>query len=86
MQQPSSYNTNYTKIVFQTSTKMPTKEEIAAKLAETTGKLTAGGTNAQMKEWYTEYKQLYQELKDAKAKEASKATENKTTDTKAASS
>jgi hypothetical protein len=39
----------------------------ASKLAGISGWLTAGGTNAQMKEWYEEYKILKEELKAANA-------------------
>lgn len=46
---------------------MPSAQEIASKLAQISAQLTAGGTNAQMKEWYNEYKQLVEELKAAKA-------------------
>jgi hypothetical protein len=46
---------------------MPSAQEIASKLAQTSAWLNMGGTNAQMKEWYNEYKQLVEELKAAKA-------------------
>ncbi|EFY87821.1 hypothetical protein MAC_06188 [Metarhizium acridum CQMa 102] len=46
---------------------MPSAQDIASKLAYITGQLTAGGTNAQMKAWYDEYKKLNVELKEAKA-------------------
>jgi hypothetical protein len=45
---------------------MPSAQEIASKLAQISAMLTTGGTNAQMKEWYDEYKQLVEELKAAK--------------------
>lgn len=45
---------------------MPSAQEIASKLAQISARLTAGGTNAQMKEWYDEYKKLDAELKAAK--------------------
>lgn len=41
--------------------------DITSKLAYITGKLTAGGTNAEMKEWYDEHKKLNEELVAAKA-------------------
>lgn len=47
-------------------TTMPSKQEIAARLAHISALLTAGGKNAQMKEWYYEYKRLDAELKVAK--------------------
>ncbi|KGQ11681.1 hypothetical protein BBAD15_g2598 [Beauveria bassiana D1-5] len=53
---------------------MTSVKDIKSKLAEITGKLTAGGTNAQMKEWYQEYNKLNAELKAAEAAEAAKAT------------
>jgi len=55
---------------------MPSAQEIASKLAQISAQLIAGGTNAQMKEWYDEYKQLVKELKVAKATQttAPKAT------------
>lgn len=46
---------------------MPSAQEIASKLAQISAQLNAGGTNAQMKNWYDEYKQLVEELKAAKA-------------------
>jgi hypothetical protein len=46
---------------------MPSAEDIASKLAQISGKLIAGGTNAQMKDWYDEYKELVKECKVAKA-------------------
>jgi hypothetical protein len=46
---------------------MPSAQEIASKLAQISAQLTMGGTNAQMKEWYEEYKKLDVELKTAKA-------------------
>jgi hypothetical protein len=46
---------------------MPSAQEIESKLAEITAQLEAGGTNAQMKKWYDEYKLLVKELKAAKA-------------------
>lgn len=46
---------------------MPSAEDIASKLAQASAQLTAGGTNAQMKKWYNEYKQLVEELRTAKA-------------------
>lgn len=46
---------------------MPSAQDIASKLAHITGLLNAGGTNAQMKEWYEEYKKLRVELEQAKA-------------------
>lgn len=48
---------------------MPSAQEIASKLAQISAQLTMGGTNAQMKEWYTEYKKLNEELKEAKAQQ-----------------
>ncbi len=41
---------------------MPSAQDIASKLAQISAKLTAGGKNAQMKEWYDEYKKLKAEL------------------------
>ncbi|KAM3513137.1 hypothetical protein MY11210_003249 [Beauveria gryllotalpidicola] len=52
---------------------MSSVKDIRSKLAHITGKLTAGGTNAQMKEWYDEYKILNEELKAVEAAEAAKA-------------
>ncbi len=49
---------------------MPSAQDIASKLAYITGQLTAGGTNKQMLEWWREYKKLNEELKEAKATEA----------------
>lgn len=46
---------------------MPSAQEIASKLAQISAQLNAGGTNAQMKEWYDEYKKLVEELEAAKA-------------------
>lgn len=46
---------------------MTSAEDIASKLAYVTGQLNARGTNAQMREWYTEYKKLKEELKAAEA-------------------
>ncbi|KAK2591038.1 hypothetical protein QQS21_011270 [Conoideocrella luteorostrata] len=46
--------------------------DIASKLAYITGQLHAGGTNAQMKEWYEEYKKLNVELQATKAAQAAK--------------
>lgn len=46
---------------------MSSAADIASKLAHITGLLNAGGTNAQMKTWYDEYKKLNAELKAAKA-------------------
>ena len=45
----------------------PSAQDIAAKLAEITAMLTAGGTNKEMKICYTEYQKLVVELKEAKA-------------------
>lgn len=55
---------------------MTSAEDIASKLAHISGLLNAGGTNAQMKEWYEEYKKLNVELEQAKASQTkeSKAT------------
>ncbi|KAM3461724.1 hypothetical protein NHJ6243_004806 [Beauveria neobassiana] len=52
---------------------MTSVKDIKSKLAEITGKLTAEGTNAQMKEWYQEYNKLNEELKAAEAAEAAEA-------------
>lgn len=49
---------------------MPSAQDIASRLAYITGLLSAGGTNAQMKGWYEEYKKLNVELKEAKALQA----------------
>lgn len=46
---------------------MPSVEDIESKKAEMTAKLTAGGKNAEMMEWYAEYKRLDAELVAAKA-------------------
>jgi hypothetical protein len=46
---------------------MPSAQDIASKLAQISAQLTAGGTNAKMKKWYDEYKQLVEELRAAKA-------------------
>jgi hypothetical protein len=46
---------------------MPSTQEIASKLAHVIGQLNAGGTNAEMRKWYEEYKQLVEEDKAAKA-------------------
>ena len=46
------------------------EKDIASKLAEIKAKLTAGGTNADMKEWYTEYKSLTEELKNVRKAKA----------------
>jgi len=46
---------------------MPSPKDIASKLAQMSAQLTAGGSNAQMKEWYDEYKQLREEAAKAKA-------------------
>jgi hypothetical protein len=50
---------------YQSAT-MPSAQDIASKLAQISAQLNAGGTNAQMKQWYDEYKQLVEELKAAK--------------------
>ncbi|UNI16353.1 hypothetical protein JDV02_002790 [Purpureocillium takamizusanense] len=60
---------------------MTSMQDIASKLAYIKGQLTAGGTNAQMKEWYTEYKTLNKELEEAKAAK-SKASQPSQTSTK----
>jgi hypothetical protein len=52
---------------------MPSAQEIESKLAEISAMLTTGGTNAQMKEWYDEYKQLVEELKATKATQTTPA-------------
>lgn len=52
---------------------MPSVQDIASKLAYITGQLTAGGTNKQMLEWWRDYKNLNEELKEAKATEATAA-------------
>ncbi|KAK1768119.1 hypothetical protein QBC33DRAFT_569161 [Phialemonium atrogriseum] len=44
---------------------MLSAKEIASKKAQVFAQLTAGGTNAQMKEWYQEYKKLDDEFKAA---------------------
>lgn len=49
---------------------LPSARDIASKTAEISAKLTAGGTNTQMREWYFEYKELRVELETAKAREA----------------
>lgn len=49
---------------------MTSMQDIASKLAYIKGQLTAGGTNAQMKERYFEYKKLTAELDEAKAAKA----------------
>jgi hypothetical protein len=49
------------------SATMPSAQEIASKVAQISAQLTVGGTNAQMKKWYNEYKKLLEELKAAKA-------------------
>jgi hypothetical protein len=46
---------------------MPSAQDIASKMAQISAQLTAGGTNAQMKDWYIEYQELVKELKAAKA-------------------
>ncbi|KAI1291673.1 hypothetical protein F5Y03DRAFT_376095 [Xylaria venustula] len=46
---------------------MPSAKDIASKLAYVNGMLIAGGTNKQMREWWTEYKKLSEELKETKA-------------------
>lgn len=48
---------------------MSSAEDIASKLAQISARLTAGGKNAQMKEWYDEYKKLQAELQAAKARQ-----------------
>ena len=53
---------------------MPSAGDIAAKLAEISGLLNSGGTNAQMKEWYFEYKRLSTELEEAKATQTAAPT------------
>ncbi|KAI0101557.1 hypothetical protein GGR51DRAFT_574945 [Nemania sp. FL0031] len=58
---------------------MVSAQDIASQLAYMNGKLTEGGTNTQMREWWTEYKRLREELKEAKA--AGGSTPNSTTDT-----
>lgn len=55
---------------------MPSIEDIASKKAQIEAKLTAGGKNAQMKEWYTEYKKLQAELQAAKAARTNATTPN----------
>lgn len=55
---------------------MPSAQDIASKLAHITGLLNAGGTNAQMKEWYEEYKKLRVELEQARALQTKDAKAN----------
>ncbi|KAH9214911.1 hypothetical protein DL95DRAFT_299830 [Leptodontidium sp. 2 PMI_412] len=49
---------------------MPSKQEIASKLAYLSGQLNAGGRNKQMMEWWREYQKLKEEFEEAKAREA----------------
>lgn len=51
---------------------MTTPEELAAQMAHLSGKMTAGSTNAQMKEWYMEYKRLERQFKASRVNRTSK--------------
>ncbi|KAK8143938.1 hypothetical protein G3M48_006536 [Beauveria asiatica] len=61
-----------------TAAELPSEKDIASKQAQISAMLTAGGTNARMKELWLEYQKLDAERKAAKA-----ASTNNTANTSA---